>query len=599
MTLRVLRLSLNPRSTHTDELPPAVSTAYLGGRGLATWLLSTALPPNTGPLSPDNLLIFSAGVLSGTGLPGTGGFVASTRSPLTGAIAHSWAQGRWGGALRRAGYDALVLSGQSPEWSFIQIDGKHITVRPVGALAGLDTYATSIALHRALGPDYSVLCIGPAGEAGVAYSSIVADGAFMAEPAGTGAVMAHKRIKAIAVRGGDVLPLHDVGRAQPALEMLLKRTSASEIAAGVRTFGSSYHLPFAKEWGALTSRNGQDGRISHMQGITRTTLARYAKREPLGCEACPLQCVGRYQRTEGGTVAYPELETVAGFGARCGIGSIEALIHANDQCMRLGLDPVSTSNALAFMAECQERGLSHAGTLTWGDDDAMLAAISRLGQRQEKRDVLSLGVGEMQEIFWGSAAFAPHVKGLAMPALDPRALHQVALATATSPIGGDYRYAMTYEELLNEPPSWLPDAPAHPQAVKGKAVRLIWHERFATALDAAGICRKLGLLAYQITPAELVELVNGVTGGNISGTELAWISERTVTLERLFMLQNGTVSRADGLPKRWREEPLSEGRAAGHVPQLDDMLPEYYRRHGWDEHGAPQPQRLAELGIEL
>lgn len=98
--------------------------------------------------------------------------------------------------------------------------------------------------------------------------------------------------------------------------------------------------------------------------------------------------------------------------------------------------------------------------------------------------MLSLGVGEMKEIFFGSEEFAPQVKGLAMPALDPRAMHEIAPALATAPIGGDYRYAMAYEELLAEPPAWLPDEPSHPQAIKGKAVRLIWHE-VAAALDAA------------------------------------------------------------------------------------------------------------------
>jgi aldehyde:ferredoxin oxidoreductase len=273
------------------------------------------------------------------------------------------------------------------------------------------------------------------------------------------------------------------------------------------------------------------------------------------------------------------------------------LIVANDLCLRLGLDVAATSAALAFMMECQQERLSSAGTLPWGDDDAMLAAIERLGQRQEKRDVLSLGVGEMQEIFFGSAAFAPQVKGLAMPALDPRALHEVALTFATAPIGGDYRYAMVYEEMLSDPPGWLPDEPSHPQAIKGKAPRLIWHERFAAALDAAGLCRRLALLAYQITPVELTELLSAALGRTFTAGELARIGERIVTVERLFARRYGTSAVPDTLPARWRETPLRDGRAAGHLPALDDMLGEYYRRHGWDDQGDPTPERLAELGI--
>jgi aldehyde:ferredoxin oxidoreductase len=599
MTLRVLRVRLDSSTHQPETVPASVEQAFLGGRGLATWLLTYWLPPGAGPLSRANLLIFSAGPLSGSSLPATSGFVVSTRSPLTGAIAHSWAQGSWGAALRRCGYDALAIDGQSVDWCYVRIDGPDVSIEPAHELLGLDTMNTVAALRNQLGAEYQIVCVGPAGEAGVAYSAIVAEGAYTAEPAGTGAVMAHKRVKAIAVRNGAPRNFADMARAEAVFDTIKQRINTSEIASGIRQFSSNYYLPYAKEWGALTGRNGQEGRITHLNAITRTTFAQRGKRAALGCEGCPLPCYYHYIRRDGEPVACPELEAVAGFGGRCGIASPDALILANDRCLRLGLDVVATSNALAFMAECQQEGLSRAGTLAWSDDDAMLAAIERLGQRQEKRDVLSLGVGEMQEVFFGSAAFAPHVKGLAMPALDPRALHEIALAIATSPIGGDYRYAMAYEEMLPEPPPWLPDEPSHPQAIKGKVSRLIWHERFAAALDSTGLCRRLALMAYQVTPSELTELLTAVLGRSFTGAELALIGERVITLERLFWLRYGTTGGSDKLPSRWRETPLTDGRAAGHLPAMDDLLPEYYRRHGWDSQGRPTEKRLVELGITV
>ena len=597
MPLRALWFKLDTHQTHSEDLPADVEQAYLGGRGAATWMLANRLPPNTGPLAPANLLIFSAGPLSGTGIAATGGFVISTRSPLTGTITHAWGQGRWGGALRRAGYDLLVCEGQAEEWCYIQVDNGQAYVRSAHKLMGLDTIATAQTIRQALGDEYEVLCIGPAGEAGVAYSAIVAEGVFLAEPAGTGAIMARKHIKAIAVRGGAPVVVADAARVEAVVGAISRRIAGSELAAGVRQYGSLFYAAQADEWGALTGRNGQDGRIPHIEAISRTRLAQRGKREPRGCEGCPLPCHSVYIRRGGEPLAYPELESLAGFGGRCGVASPDAVILAHDLCLHLGLDVAASSAAIAFMMECQEQGLSRAGTLPWGDDDAVLAALERLGQHHEKRDVLSLGVGEMKEIFFGSEAFAPQVKGLAMPALDPRALHEVALALATAPIGGDYRYAMAYEEMLIEAPSWLPDEPSHPQAIKGKAPRLIWHERFAAALDAAGLCRRLALLAYQVTPAELTELLSATLGRPVQASELARLGERVVTVERMFARQYGTSSTADTLPARWREYALADGRAAGHLPALDDLLAEYYRRHGWDEQGDPTPQRLVELGI--
>jgi aldehyde:ferredoxin oxidoreductase len=184
-----------------------------------------------------------------------------------------------------------------------------------------------------------------------------------------------------------------------------------------------------------------------------------------------------------------------------------------------------------------------------------------------------------------------------MPGLDPRAMQELALAAATSPIGGDFRYAMLYAELVDEPPGWISEIAHRPQTLGGKVTRLIWHERFAAALDSLGLCRRLALLGYQATPAELVALASAVTGRALGGAELARVGERIVTLERRFLLRYGYAATPDALPARWAEEPLEQGPAAGALPILDELLPQYYRRHGWDEAGEPTAERLAELGI--
>ena len=596
MALRTLTIDLE-RGLARQQLPATVERDYLGGRGAVAWLLWHHLPPETPPMAPENLLIFAAGPLAGTGAFATGGFVVGTRSPLTGAIGYSWAQGHWGAALRQAGYDVLVVRGQAPDWVYLFIDGNQVRMRPATHLVGYDTVATAAALRAELGDDVVVACLGPAGEAEVAYASIVAEGRYMAEPAGTGVVMGAKKLKAIAIRHGTPVVSPDPRRLAAALNSIRHRVETSPLAADLTRSGSAYFLDHAKTHGALTAHNGRDNDLPPSLATARAELAQ-RRTGNWGCAGCPMPCYFATQLRPNEQAPLPGLELVAGFGARCGLTSLDTLTHLADRCLRLGLDPAATSAAVAFLMECQADQLSRTPTLPWGDADAVIAAVERLGARQEKRDVLSLGVGEMQEIFWGSSAFAPQVKGLAMPALDPRALPEVALAMATAPIGGDYRYAMTYEELVPEPPAWLPDEPTHPQGVKGKLVRLIWHERFAAVLDAVGMCRRLGLMGYQIAPGELLALTTAATGIALSGTEMARSGERIITLERLFARRYADNGARDELPTRWRKEPLTTGRAASHLPQFADLIKEYYRRHGWNLEGDPTPERLAELGVK-
>ncbi|MFQ3660958.1 MAG: aldehyde ferredoxin oxidoreductase C-terminal domain-containing protein [Chloroflexaceae bacterium] len=590
MALRTLTIDLE-RGHARQHLPATVERDYLGGRGAIAWLLWNHLPPDTPPLAPENLLIFAAGPLAGLDAFATGGFVVGTRSPLTGSIGYGWAPGHWGAALRRAGCDVLVVRGQAPEWVYLYIDAAGVRLRSAAQLMGLDTVATEAALRATLGDDVRTVCLGPAGENGVAYSSIVAEGRYLAEPAGTAIVMAQKRLKAIVVRPGVApLPAQDERRLGAALEIIRRRVEQSSLAAGIRAAGDLHLLDRASALGALTARNGRDGRAAG------AAPALPGERRSRGCAGCPMPCYFDLE-TPQGVAPMPDLEVVAGFGSRCGISDAAALTALAGRCLRLGLDPVATSATVAFLMECQAEGLSQSGTLPWGDGAAVLEALERLATPQERRDLLSLGVGEIAEVFWGGTAFAPQSKGLAMSALDPRALTGFALAMATAPIGGDVRYSMLYADLLDEPPPWLPDSPPSPTSAQNQAMRLIWHERFAAALDAAGVCRRLGLLAYQVSPGELLAMIGAATGMTLSAADLARLGERIVTVERLFARRYADNGGRDELPTRWRETPVVEGPAAGQRPPLAELLAEYYRRHGWNAEGDPTPERLAELGI--
>lgn len=591
-TGRALRVNLDTVSTSTFEIPGLFREQYLGGRGLSSGLLYHFVPPDVAARSAEMPVFLAPGLLGGTPAYASGGFVITTRSPLTGGLVHSWAVGDWGAAVKRAGYDVLWIVGQASAWLYLVINNGVAELLPANHLAGLDTDQSNTRLLADHGNDYRVLTLGQAGDKALAYASLVAEGRYMAEPAGTGAALAHKKLKAIVVRGTRMIKPAQPTTLLTALKPITERIGRDPLAESIRIYGSSYYVDLAAAAGGITGRVGQDA--DPAQFASRDEFAEYAPLVDHGCPRCPLPCYHDYVLDEGATVARPEVETIVGFGAWCGL-STTAIIEANHRCLRYGLDPVATANAIAFLMECYQRELTRQYPLIWGDDAAVLDAIDAIANKSGVGGILSLGVGEMSEIFYGSLRFAPTVNKVALSPLDARAAQSWALHVATSSIGGDARAAMPWYEWLDTLPPWLQSAEPHsPATVEGKAERLIWHERFVAALDAAGLCRRLGTLAYQVMPKELAALISADVGKPTSAAEVAKLGERIVTVERLLALQ---WDHADGLPDRWRNEPLSHGPAADQLPALDTLLPRYYVLHGWDDAGIPTAARLHELGI--
>lgn len=592
---RALRINLDTATTDTFEIPAAISERYLGGRGFNSALLYHMVHPDTPARSQDNPILLTPGVLAGTPSFATGGFVVTTRSSLTGGLVHSWAVGDWGAALKRAGYDLIWIVGQAAAWLYLAIDNDEVELYPADQLNGLDTIDIMRRLQATHGDDARVLTLGPAGERILPYASLVAEGRYMAEPAGAGVVMAHKRLKAIVVRGTRMIKPADPKAFMLALKPISERLERDPLAEAMRQFGSSYYVDQALKAGALTGRNGQDPAPAHPAPFARAAWQQRARQEPHGCPRCPMPCYSDYI-VDDAPVPRPEVEAIAGFGARCGLESADAILSANDRCLRYGLDPSATANAIAFLMECHQRGMTKQYPLRWGDEQGVLEAIDAIAGKTGVGGLLSLGAAEMSSIFFESEQFAPAANGMPLSPLDPRAAQGWALHLATAATGGDARLAMPWYEWLPELPAWLSgDNKRHdPPLVEGKAARLVWHERFAAGLDAAGMCRRMGLLAYQIAPAELAELLAADLGRPISPAELARVGERIVTVERLLAIQWGHQT---ALPARWSAEPLAAGPAAGALPELPAMLEQYYARHGWSEEGLPPPARLADLGI--
>ncbi|MBI4797667.1 MAG: aldehyde ferredoxin oxidoreductase family protein [Desulfarculus sp.] len=604
---KILRVNLTSGTITSEPLDPALARAYIGGRGLGIAHLLREMDPACDPLSPQNLMVLAVGPLTGTGAPTGARYMVMTKSPLTGAVTCSNSGGQFPAALKKAGWEALIIEGRSPQPVYLWINGGQAELRPASHLWGLDTHRCDDALRAETHAKARTACIGPAGERGVLFASIMNDRDRAAGRSGVGAVMGSKNLKAIAVRGDEPVALHDPAGFKGLVKAILERFQASypDAPPPLRTYGTAVTVAATQNYGVFPTRNFQQGTFEGWEQISGEALTQKYLRAPKACFACPIACGrateikdGPYQgRGEG-----PEYETVYAMGSDCGISDLAALTKANYLCNELGLDTITMGSTLACAMELSELGLLPQDEVGLGrplrfGDAAALVELTRLtGLGQGFGQVLGLGSKRLAERY-GRPELAMVAKGQEFAGYDPRGEQGMGLAYATSPIGASHmRGDPAYIELLGvpmliDPHSWQDK----PQLVKD------WQDSFAV-IDAAGLCvffsvRNLVDKSRAIRPQGIMELLNAATGAGYTLEELCLAGERIFNAERLFLNRAGLDRRHDSLPPRITHEPLPHGPARGRVCHLDEMLAPYYQARGWDQEGRPGPAKLAQLGL--
>ena len=270
--LRGLRIDLSGQTHHLEELPAETARAFLGGRGLGAFLALRERLYDVAPLSPRNVLIFAPGPLTGTGAPASGRYSVTSRSPLTGTVFDGNSGGNWGNAFRRLGYDYLIVSGRLDAPGFVTIGADGVEFSGADGLWGLDV-PSSLARLRELHPHSESAVIGPAGERGVLFASIVNNRGRSLGRGGLGAVMGSKRLKALVVagQGGHRPPVADPERlafiVYEAEKLLKANPITSQALAGVRHVGAGQRArPGRRLSHPQLPREPVRGRRGHLRG---------------------------------------------------------------------------------------------------------------------------------------------------------------------------------------------------------------------------------------------------------------------------------------------------------------------------------------------
>lgn len=584
----ILHVFLNDKSIRRESLPPDLYEQYLGGRGLGVKLLFDNLAPGTDALSPENLLVFAVGPSTATSVPTAGRFVVITKSPTTGTIFDSHAGGYFGAQLRHAGFAAVVFHGKADTPMYLWINDDNVEIREASKIWGKDTYATTDALLEETDSKAQVACIGPAGENLGLMAAIMTDKHRAAGRGGVGAVMGSKNLKAIVAKGTGEVGVHDPERLKVAVERarrLIKKNAVTDKSLPI--YGTPVLVSVVNELGMLPTHNFQEGTFNDAEGVSGEKLLERFSAGTYHCHGCPIGC-GRISLIQGKKVGGPEYESLWALGPQCGINDLEWIAIANDKCNLLGLDTISTGSTIGAAMELVEKGKLDA-PLKFGDTSGLLDFIDDMAHMRGLGAKMSEGSKRLAERY-GAPELAMQVKGLELPAYDPRGVQGHALGYATSNRGGCHlRSYLIGPEVLGFPVLVDRDRP------DGKADLVMLYQDLSAAMDCMVVCR---FTNFAWTVDDYAEMVSAGTGFELSGRDLLRLGERIYNLERLFNLREGFTAKDDTLPPRFFK-PLPEGGSRKRIVHLDEMLPEYYLLRGWDNEGRPTNETLRKLDIPV
>jgi aldehyde:ferredoxin oxidoreductase len=588
---KILDIDLASKTTQTYPLDMEMARLFIGGRGLGARLLWDLVGPEVDPLSPENVLIFTNGPLTGTGYQTSCRFSVSTKSPLTGTILDANSGGFWGMQFKKTGYDALIVRGRAETPVWIEIKDGEIRFHEAGELWGLGVFAVS----EKLGQDKNrrnVLCIGPAGENQCRIAAIMNDRERALARGGTGAVMGSKNLKAIVVEGKERPLIVDKERFKFMLYETRKLLAASPLTSqALPEFGTVVLMNIINNVGALSTLNHQRTQFEGAEAISGEALTDQFLVRNASCWACPIGCA-RVSKTDKVEGEGPEFETTWAFGAQCGVDDLAAIIEANALCNDLGLDTISAGSTIACAMELSEKGYLDT-ELRFGRAELLKRCIEKMAYRRGLGAELADGSLRLATKY-GHPELSMTAKGMELPAYDPRGLQGQGLLYATSNRGGCHmRGNMIGLEVLG-----LPKLIDRFQ-VQGKSSFVILNQNSNAAIDSLVVCKFTNL---GVADEYFARTLSAVTGIQYATGDMIKAGERVWNLERLYNIREGFSSRDDTLPPRLLNEADTEGPSKGWVSHLEPMLKEYYRTRGWTEQGVPTPKKLAELelaGLEV
>jgi aldehyde:ferredoxin oxidoreductase len=601
-TGNILRINLTTRTVTTENVPSNIASDFIGGRGYGIRYLWDEIKPGTDPLSAENKLLLIAGPLAGTSAQALSRWLAVTKSPQTGAFARSVCGADFGAWLKFSGYEMIILEGKADQPVYIHISEEGCRIEKASEIWGQDTRLTQEWIKAKYGNETRTACIGPAGERLVRFAAIVSDRR-TAGRCGTGAVMGSKNLKAVAITAKRKVFLSD------------PEEYASLVRQQIDIIKNNPSFLSHKEWGTtgtqdVTNRIGvfpvRNFKYGQLEDFSKVSAAEYRKLRTgdMGCYSCPARC-GKVHHVisgpyKGAHSEGPEYESIWSFTGPIESDNIEASIQADQICDDLGLDTISTGNTIGFAYELYEKRLltredTDGLDLSFGNHTTMIALIKKIGFREGIGNLLAEGSMRVASaIGQNSADYAIHVKGLELPAYEPRGAKTHGFNYVTANIGASHCYGYSAQDIFGSPIPRPTDrfAEDYPDVV-------IFNQD-GVALRETGIqCSFSAGWGYGNLFGPLLIAARGIPQFG-DQKYLTQVGRRIYNLERAFNIREGLGRPQDSLPRRMLTEGLHTRQAAGEgqiVRCQDEFLDRYYALRGWTLEGIPTASILEELGL--
>ncbi|MBS3765374.1 aldehyde ferredoxin oxidoreductase family protein [Candidatus Bipolaricaulota bacterium] len=615
---KIIDVDLSEKSVRTEKPGSSFYRKHPGGPALGTYYALKEIQAGADPLGPDNAIIISSSVLVGAPAPSTPRVTISAKSPLTGAIGKSEAGGFWGAEFKSTGHDALVITGEASEPSFIAIEDDEISIQPADDLWGKTTKQAEMALKERYGKSSNVLQIGPAGENQVRYANVCHDLAHFNGRNGMGAVMGSKNLKAIVVNGSRETSCYDKSKVTEITRWVAQNRDEDSRSAALHEVGTPGGIASVNASGWLPTRNWQEGQFEGADQIGSEAMEEILA-DRKGCYSCPVQCKRVVKVEEGNLetdpdLGGPEYETLGSLGSNLGIDDIRLISKANELCNKYTIDTISFGMTLSFAMHCFEEGLldrsdTDGYELKFGNGDVLLPLIRETARQEGFGKQLGKGSARLaEEIGEEAKPLLREVKGQEIPMHDPRVKTGLGLQYAISSVGADH-WAAQHDPYFTDKESLGADTlkalgimnPVEARDLGSEKVRFFYYTNMLTLMyDNLGAC-VFGVVARGIVPLDkFISLVRNVTGWNTNLWELLKTGERAANMMRLFNLREGFSKKDDRIPEIFYEDftdgPM-EGEKALDKKDFEKAINKYYQMAGWDEKGRPLEGKLDELGI--